>query len=895
MQKTAYFFLLFILFSFSKNGLAQSVKISGKIFDSIQQPVPNVNIIATPQNEALSVEFSISSQEGEYQMKLEKDENYLMEITHLGFQQIRDSINLTEDTVKDYQLKKSVSSLEEVLIEQKMAVVVKEDTIVYRTDQFKTGDERKLKDILEKLPGVEVDREGNVKVKGKPVTKLLVDGKTFFTGDEKLGVKNIPSDAVDEIEAIDDYQEVSFLKGLKGSDKMALNIKLKEGKKKFVFGDVKAGGGHEERYIVNPTLFYYSPKTSVNFIGDLNNIGERSFTFNDYMDFNGGFMAMTDNNSSMGNIFNDQFAQFLRNDDFVFNKNVFGAASLDQEVFKNTRFNAYSIVNQGKTRERSDALINYLSNDLADENRINQTNKESTFSINKMELKYDDQEKNDFRAITLIKTSDAVSRNRLNSQSSIGDQLIQQNNMPEEITINQDISANKMFSFKHTTTLNANYRYKKTDNAVDWEFNQPIFTDIIPFEEDGEFLNFLQNTSSESQLVRVDAKHYWVLNNTTHLYPKVGLQYYDADFSTLDRQLLNNGSINSFQNAGFNNQVNYQLMDYYAGVEFKKKLGDYLVKPGLVYHQYYWKLDQFDNRQKDDTKGVLTPTFTLENDNFFLGNLNVEYELNSRFSGAENLANRLRLTNFNSITQGNENLENELFHDASLRVTRFSMSKGRAYNFRFRYKHKFRDIQRSTDIQGINQVNTFFYSDLPENSYTTSGGYTKMMADWWLSGNLNVSLRDYKRLINERVEDYNNQNIRYTVSARSKYDNLPNIEFSFSQQFSSLVATNFENEFKSINPEIIIDYNFWEDFFFEFDYRFTYFENQTQNTINRFSMADAELAYQKEDSKWRFEIRSTNIFNNEFRQNNSFSSFTSTDRRIFIQPRIIMGSIIYDF
>ena len=124
-----------------------------------------------------------------------------------------------------------MSSLEEVLIEQKMAVVVKEDTIVYRTDQFKTGDERKLKDILEKLPGVEVDREGNVKVKGKPVTKLLVDGKTFFTGDEKLGVNNIPSDAVDEIEAIDDYQEVSFLKGLKESDKMALNIKLKEGKK----------------------------------------------------------------------------------------------------------------------------------------------------------------------------------------------------------------------------------------------------------------------------------------------------------------------------------------------------------------------------------------------------------------------------------------------------------------------------------------------------------------------------------------------------------------------------------------------------------------------------------------------------------------------------------------
>jgi hypothetical protein len=99
----------------------------------------------------------------------------------------------------------------------------------------------------------------------------------------------------------------------------------------------------------------------------------------------------------------------------------------------------------------------------------------------------------------------------------------------------------------------------------------------------------------------------------------------------------------------------------------------------------------------------------------------------------------------------------------------------------------------------------------------------------------------------------------------------------------------------SINPEIVIDYNFFEDFFFEFDYSYTYFENQTQNSINRFSMANAQLAYQQEDSPWRFEVETTNLFDNAFRQNNSFSTFISTERRIFIQPRIITGSIIYDF
>ena len=197
----------------------------------------------------------------------------------------------------------------------------------------------------------------------------MVEGRTFFTGDSKLAVNNIPADAVDEVEALDNYSEVSFLKGLNDSDQMALNIKLKEGKKEFVFGDIEAGGGVKERFLFHPTLFYYSPKTAINVIGDINNIGKKSFTMKDYINFEGGYAAMLDGSTSFGNIYNSDFAQFLNQKEFTYQKNDFGAGSISQQLGTGFRLEAFSIVNKGKTDTRVTNNISYLTDDAVDENR----------------------------------------------------------------------------------------------------------------------------------------------------------------------------------------------------------------------------------------------------------------------------------------------------------------------------------------------------------------------------------------------------------------------------------------------------------------------------------------------------------------------------------------------
>jgi hypothetical protein len=886
--KIAVFFLFTIIGS-----AQQTHQLKGKTQDSLKKPIPNTNIIATPLIEDANITFAISSLNGDYKLKLENNIPYKIAITHLGYSKITDTITLNQDQTKNYTLKESTETLEEILIKAEMAVIVKEDTITYRTDQFKTGEERKLRDILKKLPGIEVDRAGNVTVNGKPVTKLMVDGKEFFTGDEKLGGNNIPADAVDEVEALDNYSEVAFLKGLEDSDRMALNIKLKKGKNKFAFGDIEAGAGHEDRYILHPTLFYYSPKTAVNLIGDFNNIGQKSFSVQDYVNFEGGYAQSINDPSGFFNLFRDDFAQFLSQTDFVFNKNDFGAGSISQELFKNTTFDAYSIINKGKVQTRTTTNNDFLAENTSDEIR-EVTNEETTlFSINKLKFSYDNFDDLDLKYNVLLKTSQADGLNQTNSVTDIANQFINTTQNPNGTAITQEVSLNKQFSYKHTTTLNAKYKFNEQSNAVDWLFNQPIFSGIIPFIDEGEDFNLLQNTREENHLVRLNLKHYWVLNNFNHIYPILGFNYFNADYDNTDQQVLNNGSFNNFQEAGFNNAIDYNLLDAYMGFQYKFKVGKFIGKPGLVLHNYIWKVDQFLENIADDTKAVLLPELDLEYKLNASKKLKLRYNLISNFGNAQQYANRLRLLSFNSLSRGDENLENQLYHRLNLRYFNFDLFKGITFSTGLTYTHRAQSIRSQTQIEGIDQVNTLFYTDLPENTYGVNFNFSKRLGKWRLSINSNASFQDYIRIINEKENDFASQNIRYELKADTRFKDLPNFEFGVSQTFNNLSSTTFENDFMQIQPFVFVEYDFLRDFLFKFDYRYNYFENRAQNTFNRFEIGSATLEYWKEDTAWRFQLGVENLFDTTFKQQNSVNNFLASDTSIFIQPRTVVFSVIY--
>src|SRR5690606_21573494 len=165
----------------------------------------------------------------------------------------------TENVFLPIQMEGEGIMLEGIEIVHEMPVSIKGDTIIYNADSFTSGTERKLEDVLKKLPGVEVDEDGNIKVEGKEVSKLMVEGKDFFDGDTKLGAKNIPADAIDKVQVLRNYNENDQMRSVTDNqDNLAMNIKLKEGKKNFWFGEISAAAGNDERYVLNPKLFYYS-------------------------------------------------------------------------------------------------------------------------------------------------------------------------------------------------------------------------------------------------------------------------------------------------------------------------------------------------------------------------------------------------------------------------------------------------------------------------------------------------------------------------------------------------------------------------------------------------------------------------------------------------------------
>src|SRR6185295_7373503 len=121
------------------------------------------------------------------------------------------------------------------------------DTIQYNAGSFKTQPNANVEDLLKKLPGVKVEKDGTVKAQGEKVQKVLVDGKEFFGNDPKIATKNLPADAVDKVQVYDKLSDQAQMTGFDdGNSEKTINLKLKKDKKKGVFGKVNAGVGTDD-------------------------------------------------------------------------------------------------------------------------------------------------------------------------------------------------------------------------------------------------------------------------------------------------------------------------------------------------------------------------------------------------------------------------------------------------------------------------------------------------------------------------------------------------------------------------------------------------------------------------------------------------------------------------
>lgn len=287
-------------FSYGQQKTAGSIK--GTVVDAQNRlPLPDATITVLSREDSVAVGFTVAAKTGAFEIKNIPAGQFILTISFTGFSPFEKNIEISPSL--------SILDLDTVLLETDttmlMGVVItappisiKQDTVEFRAGSFKTLPNATAEDLLKKLPGVEVDKDGNVTAQGEPITKIYVDGKEFFGNDPKLATKNLTADLIESIQVFDDMSEqAKFTRIDDGSRTRTINIKLKKDRKQGVFGRVNAGMGSSDRYEGTASFNIFRDQTQLSILGGANNTNRQGYTFNDLISSMGG-MGRASNNRS---------------------------------------------------------------------------------------------------------------------------------------------------------------------------------------------------------------------------------------------------------------------------------------------------------------------------------------------------------------------------------------------------------------------------------------------------------------------------------------------------------------------------------------------------------------------------------------------------------------------
>ncbi|WP_207428419.1 outer membrane beta-barrel family protein [Pedobacter sp. SYSU D00535] len=254
-------------------------EVTGVLRDSTGQSVIGATIRLTSPSDTLSVSSNVN---GAFTFRNVKSSQFLLSISSLGYQNLNKRFLFKEGTtplqLEPIVLKTASNVLNEVQVSATRGITIKEDTVEYRAADFPVRENSVAEDIIKKLPGVEVDREGNVTTQGKSVTRVRVNGRDYFEGDLKTATQNLPAEIIDKIQIIDDYGDQAAITGIReGEADKIINIQLRTNKGMVINGT--GGLGSQERYQLTGNGQFMNDDQQLAIILNLNNNNASPFSF----------------------------------------------------------------------------------------------------------------------------------------------------------------------------------------------------------------------------------------------------------------------------------------------------------------------------------------------------------------------------------------------------------------------------------------------------------------------------------------------------------------------------------------------------------------------------------------------------------------------------------------
>lgn len=273
--------LIFII----NTSVAMATDISGLVkYPDVDEPMIGATVRLFTEQDSVFIKGTVTNIDGRYTITDLTSGKYILTVSMIGSVDTYNNIEISSDS-KEIIIPTIIPKQNSVLLQEAVVtgvaspVITKQDTIEFNAGSYHTAPNSVVEDLLKRLPGVEVGTDGSISSGGKTITKVLVNGKEFFSDDPKMATKNLPADMVDKIQVVDRKSDLARLTGIDdGEEETVINLTVKKNMQNGIFGTVTGGYGNKNRYQLGANISYFSDGNQITLIGGANNINDMKFS-----------------------------------------------------------------------------------------------------------------------------------------------------------------------------------------------------------------------------------------------------------------------------------------------------------------------------------------------------------------------------------------------------------------------------------------------------------------------------------------------------------------------------------------------------------------------------------------------------------------------------------------
>lgn len=260
--------------------------ISGQLLDAeFREPMMQATVQLFTTTDSTFVGGTVSDDKGIFIVQAPSNGTYKLKITSVGFQTIEREVTLRRN--QNQELGALIMSSDAVMLKETVVtgraaqVIAKKDTLVYNPDAYRTPEGSPIEELIKRMPGAEVDEDGNITINGKQVKKILLDGKEFMLGDTEAALKNLPVNIIQNVKFYDQQSDQARITGIDdGNKETVLDFTIKKGMNHGYMTNLDLAGGTHHRYASRGMGSSFTDKTRVMVIGNLNNKDENAGWWN---------------------------------------------------------------------------------------------------------------------------------------------------------------------------------------------------------------------------------------------------------------------------------------------------------------------------------------------------------------------------------------------------------------------------------------------------------------------------------------------------------------------------------------------------------------------------------------------------------------------------------------